>query len=152
MRAEADSKQQHHIKLRAGQPARRQPLGLWFPLPPEGYGKAAKRRMIVSHFLNGCWTMKAVEHWCPDGCCATEQDAIDSMLRLLPAALLPYSSARMSQNRWTKLIELQQCDEPHRCKLVSLMVASRPCMLKPGRAEKTHGCLSATRLELLSLP
>ena len=78
-------------------------LDFWFPTKGGRQGRPARRRAVVEHFLNGDWLSTVVEHFCPENCCASEHEARESMLRLLPNALLPHSATRMAQHRWTKL-------------------------------------------------
>ncbi len=79
-------------------------VDLWFPKPDATQPvKSGKRRATIKHFLNGNWSRRdAVEHYCPDGCCPDAATAKQRMMRLLPFCLIPYSSCRVSQHRWTQ--------------------------------------------------
>ncbi len=78
-------------------------MDVWYRVPRGEFGRRARRRAVVEHFLNGDWTSRVIEHYCPDGCCADSDTALENMIRLLPKALLPHSATRMAQHRWTRL-------------------------------------------------
>ncbi len=83
---------------------RRAALDLWFQLPEQLSVEAGRRRLIVEHYLNGDWSKKDfIEHYCPATCCATAHIARNMMVKLLPKALLPYTSTQLAQHRWTRL-------------------------------------------------
>jgi hypothetical protein len=80
-------------------------LDMWFPISKsDPFGRSAKRRAIVSYYLNGDWASGALQHFCAPGCCPSPDAAIRNMCKLLPGSLLPHSATRMAQHRWTRLL------------------------------------------------
>ena len=60
----------------------------------------AKRRFILSYYLNGALWSKDIVHYCEFGCCCSPQQTLHRMCRYVCWALLPAPFPRFARSRW----------------------------------------------------
>ena len=92
---------------------------LWLPtkhVAPSVAKQHGKRRFLLSHLLNGDLLSSVPQHYCPVGCCGSDDEFVGKLASFTIWALLPRRMPLLSRKNWlnqTHAMEWAGCLESH---------------------------------------
>ncbi|CAE7247707.1 unnamed protein product [Symbiodinium sp. CCMP2592] len=102
---------------------------LWLPTKHVGPSVAKqhrKRRFLLSNLLNGDLLSSVPQHYCPVGCCQSDDDFVGKLTSFGLWALLPRRMPLLSRKNWlnqTHAMEWAGCLESHHQLFSKIMIA-----------------------------
>ncbi|CAE7351564.1 unnamed protein product [Symbiodinium sp. CCMP2592] len=102
---------------------------LWLPTKHVGPSVAKqhrKRRFLLSNLLNGDLLSSVPQHYCPVGCCQSDDDFVGKLTSFGLCALLPRRMPLLSRKNWlnqTHAMEWAGCLESHHQLFSKIMIA-----------------------------